>query len=552
MSGDAHLARAGAKLFAEFPPVSSAAWRAEVEQDLQGTPLEERLIWETYEGISISPYYRSEDIAGLRFAREIPRDVPGVGGIGGGPNEWTIREEIARGEPKAANEAARRALERGAGSLCFVMEPAPGGTRGVVVRSRADMADLLRGLPLDRTPICFRTGACALPVLALFLTAIDESGANGAQIRGSIDYDPIRDLLATGESQRSAQAVLAEAGAVLRSGAASLPCYQVLCVSAEPYLEAGGHAVQELGFSVAAGVEYLAAATDAGIPVVVAARQMEFRFAAASNYFIEIAKLRAARLLWTQVQEAFMARAGAYGVPAPMKVHVRGARYNKTIYGAHGNVFRGATEAMSAIIGGCDSLTLAPFDECYRAPDEVSLRLARNTQLILKHEAYLARTIDPGGGSYYLEWLTDALARKAWDLLQHVEAEGGLLAAVQAGMVQPMVAEVGEKRRLAVRSGRDGFVGVNLQPDPEERMARQVDDSSAVTALGEVRQSFQPDPADLLGSLRRAFAAGATLADTAAGMAQGSPAIVTQPLRARRGAEAIESHRLAAELEEPK
>jgi methylmalonyl-CoA mutase len=239
-------------------------------------------------------------------------------------------------------------------------------------------------------------------------------------------------------------------------------------IAAHRLQEAGATVVQELGYGIAEAIERLATAPERGQTAEDAAGAIAFSFAIGSNFFFEIAKLRAARLLWSRVCESF----GCSQCAARMMVHARTSRWNKTIYDPHNNILRGTTEAMSAAIGGCDTLAVAPFDAVYREPGEDSRRLARNTQLILKHEAWFDRTVDPAGGSYYVEVLTDSIAREAWKLIQDVEAAGGFARATAS--MDEAIAESRVKKEAAVASRRRSIVGTNNYPNTKERMLDQI------------------------------------------------------------------------------
>ncbi len=238
------------------------------------------------------------------------------------------------------------------------------------------------------------------------------------------------------------------------------------------FAEAGATAVEEAGFALAAGVDFLAALAERGVDVNRAAAALEFSFAVGSNYFFEIAKFRAFRMLWARAVESF----GGTHEAARARIAARTSKWNKTVYDPHVNILRATTEAMAAVLGGADAVTVAPFDACYKAPDEASRRLARNTQLLLKHEAWLGRVADAGGGSYALETITDFLAREGWKVMQEIEARGGFRKAQAEGMIAQALERSLAAREQAVASRRRVLVGTNQYANPAERALDRVDE----------------------------------------------------------------------------
>ncbi len=232
--------------------------------------------------------------------------------------------------------------------------------------------------------------------------------------------------------------------------------------------EAGATAVEEIGFALAAGVDFLAAMQEREVEVDRAASALEFSFAMGANYFFQIAKLRAFRMMWARAVESF----GGTLDGARARIAARTSRWNKTIYDPHVNILRATTEAMAAVLGGADSLMVAPFDECYKQPDEASRRLARNTQLLLKHEAWLGRVADAAGGSYYVEAITDFLAREGWKRFQEIEARGGYRKAQAEGAIERALASSLAAREKAVASRRSVLVGTNQFANPRRAGAR--------------------------------------------------------------------------------
>jgi methylmalonyl-CoA mutase len=431
------------KLLSEFPPIRTQTWEHAIHEDLKGADYAEKLIWRSPEGIEVRPYYRAEDVAGLKFLDAAPGDFPYVRGTHA-PGGWRIREEIDAVDPEEANSAARCAVAAGAEEIAF--------TRAAISNS-SDPGILLANL--GEIPVHFENVSAHTVHLLLSRLARRPSAAMvSADLDWGVDPDFSADVLARAPA-----------------------CFVSFTIHAERFAESGGTAVEEVGFALASGVDFIAAMQDRGIAVDRVADSVAFSFAMGPEYFMQIAKLRAFRMVWAQAVEKF----GGAGEHARARIYARTARWNKTIYDPHVNMLRATTEAMLAALGGADSIYVAPFDECYRAHDEVSRRLARNTQIILKQEALLARVADPGGGSYYLETLTDSIARKVWKQLQEIEAAGGFQKAAA------MIRQTLEQRRAAleksVLSRRRVLTGTNRFANPSERALGRIEAAPTTDAF---------------------------------------------------------------------
>ena len=435
-----------AKFLEEFPPVSTEKWQEAVVKDLKGADYAKRLIWQTDEQIPVKPFYRSDDLAGLQHLDSAPGEFPYTRGTRVS-NAWRIRERI---ESTDIGEARQRALEAlaGADEVEFVI-----GRGGLALGEPQDVLNLIEGL---RCPVHFEAGEGAAALLRLLVTAL--SGL--PDFEGSLDYDPF-----TGPGDSAAAAELI--GSAIRA----LPRFRPVTIRAHRFHDTGSTITQELGFGLAEVIEYLAELTGSGLSVDEAASSLTFSFAAGWNFFFEIAKLRAGRMLWARVVEAFHP---ARPESAQAQIHIRTSRWNKTIYDPYVNVLRATTEAMSAAMGGCDSLAVAPFDETYCYPGEPSRRLARNTSLILKHEALLDRSVDPAGGSYYVEVLTDSIARASWKLMQEIEAAGGFRKAWASGWIRASIDKSKAAKEAAVSSRKRAILGTNQYPNRKERMLANI------------------------------------------------------------------------------
>jgi methylmalonyl-CoA mutase len=395
------------------------------------------------------------------------------------------------------------------------------------------MRKLIKGL--DGAPLSFRAHQAAGAILVLYLAELKEP----ASVEGSVDFDPLGDLLLEGASARTPQEIFADTIEILNFAARKAPRLRTLAVRAGQYTEAGGTVVQELAFALATGVEYFSELTQRGLSVDEICSKIFFVFAAGSNYFFQIAKLRAFRMMWAQAVAQFEPKQADSSKAVVESVT---ARWGITAYAAHNNLLRGATEAMAAAIGGCDSIEVTPFDAALKPSGDFSRRLARNTQVILKQEAYLDRVADPAGGSYYVETLTDSLAREAWKLFQKVEAKGGLLKAMQSGFVQQEIANSRRQKDEAIAARRLSLLGTNQYPDQDEHVLDMLEQDGNVTALRTSTSGVKP--ASSSAELARQFADGLTMGDC---LAPSTTVFAVEKLSPYRGAEPFEALRLRTE-----
>ncbi len=527
----------------EFPPVSDEAWRAAVDADLKGADFDKKLLWRTYEDIAVQPYYRASALRDRHYLESAPGQAPWHRGRSASGNSWTILQEILNPDAAEANRAARQAIEDGADGVCFTSEATSAGARGVNVQTLAQMRTLIRDLPLYSTGLHIRAGANALPILANLLAALRAGKADPRDVRGSVDYDPLCVLATQGEIAGSREEMFFEVANVLESVIEEMPRFRPLSIQATPLLEAGGSAVQEVAFTLAAIVEYLSGLQARGLAPSRVLPHMQVDFAIGSTYFMEIAKLRAARMLISRVLEAFLAEGEA--VPH-VCILARTADFNKSLYDPHTNLLRSTTEAMSAAIGGADSILVAPFDKTFRAPDDDSLRLSRNIQLVLKHEAYLDKVADPAAGSYLFETLTDSLASSAWALFQRVEDMGGFLSAASNEFLKGELDRVASARKQAVASRKQVLLGVNQYPNIREKALPSLDRSSLVSEYLHHERPFKLAQDSILHSIASAYEAGSVLNDAITALSQRDQ-LIAHPIKIARAAEPFEHIRLLTE-----
>ncbi|MCD6661661.1 MAG: methylmalonyl-CoA mutase family protein [Lentimicrobium sp.] len=447
------------RLFQEFPPVSTDAWEAKILEDLKGADYEKKLIWKTAEGFSVKPYYRAEDLENISaFAQSLPGQFPYIRGGKTGSNDWKICQDIETADIERANATATDALARGANAVSFNCEK---------VNSAQDLATLLKGIDTAKVTLNFNS-AKSYPALAGWLTEV--LGEHAAAASGSFDFDPVSYVLLNGNFYASQEKDFEQLAGMLKFKS-SLPGFRLVTINGQYFHNSGSTLTQELAFALASGNEYMAYLTANGVDAATAASSFVFHFAAGSNYFMEIAKLRAARLLWAKIVEQYKP---ANEAAAAMHIHVTTANWNKTIYDPNVNMLRTTTEAMSAAIGGADLITVLPFDINFKEPDEFSTRIARNQQIILKEESSLEKVIDPAAGSYYIESLTASMADAAWALFLQVEEKGGMTEAVKTGFIQDSVAGSAKMRNADIAARRMIMLGTNQYPNLQENMLNRI------------------------------------------------------------------------------
>ena len=457
------------KLFSEFAPVSTEDWVAKITADLKGVPFEKKLVWKTGEGFNVNPFYRLEDVEGLKTTESLPGEFPYVRGTKK-DNDWKVRQNIEVCCFKAANEKALDILNKGVTSLGFVI-------KGDDV-NKENIATLLEGICPQAVELNFNTCLCKAEALIGILAEVFQAkGADLEKCYGSVNYDPFKKPLIKGKENPN---WVEGAAAVLKAGAA-LPKYRVLAVNAFNLNNAGAFITQELGYALAWGNELLAKLTEAGFTVDEVAKNIKFNFGISSNYFMEIAKFRAARWLWAEIVKAY---APACDCACKMHVHAQTSEWNMTIFDAHVNLLRSQTEAMSAAIAGVDSITVRPFDKTYQTPDDFSERIARNQQLLLKEESHFDKVVDPSAGSYYVEVLTNSLADVAWKLFLDVEEKGGFAALANAGEIQKAVNASNEARHKNVATRREILLGSNQYPNFTEVAVEKIKETASACCGG--------------------------------------------------------------------
>ena len=452
------------KLFTEFPPVSTEQWDEVIIQDLKGGDYEKKLVWKTHEGFAVRPYYRAENLKDLKFLGTLPGQFPYVRG-NVNSNDWLTRQDYCLCEigPAKANEQALDGLQKGVQSIGFCIDE----TKPLTL---ADYEVLLKDIVLSALEVnfCEVRPKVALETIENFLAYVRKQGVKPEEVNASFDVSPLHMLTTRGTlCKDKAYDILA----ACVKAVADFPKIRVINVEAFDFNDAGASIVQELGFALAIGSDYVAALTERGIDVNEIGRRMKFTFGVSSNYFMEIAKFRASRVLWSNIMDAYGATCDC---AKKIFTHAVTSAWNQTVYDAYVNMLRGTTEAMSAAIAGVHSLEVLPFDYAFRAPGEFSNRIARNVQSILKEESRFNKIVDPAGGSYYVENLTASILAAAWNLFKTVEEKGGYEEAFKAGFVQAEVKAVADKKDKNFAQRRETILGTNQFPNFLEKASDEI------------------------------------------------------------------------------
>lgn len=414
--------------FDEFPPVSTEKWEEIIQNDLKGKDYKESLRWDTRDGFDVLPFYRNEDLSNLDHSAK-----PLVTSA-----NWSILEIVEDAKPTAANKQALIALENGASGLDIRLSSDRIG-------SKKDLETLFNGIRLDIITVVFGPSISSERVIKWVHEIISDRDLSPDSLDIHFSADIFSQAVVSGDlptrewMEDSLNQMTSKSGSLM--------------INTCPYSNAGANIIQQLAFALAAGNEYLGVSAEEG-------KSLSFRFSTGTHYFPEIAKYRAFRLLWTKVLEE-------YGVTnSDLNIFSETALWNKAQNDSHNNMLRTTTEAMSAALGGCNGITVHRFDEQFETPTPFASRIARNTQLILQEEAYLSKVSDPGAGSYYIEILTEKIAKESWKLFQDIESNGGFYEGLTAGAIQQLVSDSRNQKIQAYKEEKESLIGVNkYQPD---------------------------------------------------------------------------------------
>ncbi|GHH97496.1 methylmalonyl-CoA mutase family protein [Neobacillus kokaensis] len=565
--------------FSEFPVPSYEEWREQAEKSLKGASFKDKLVTNTYEGIRLKPLYTKKDLEGILHLPSMPGTAPYLRGTRTfcyKEKPWEVSQELHYRTPEEFNEAAKSDLKRGQTMLNITLDrvsafgmdpdqvsPEDVGKGGVSISSLNDITKALEGIDLEQTPLLVQAGCAGLAVYSMLIANTKQVGQNISKLRGCIGMDPLGALAKEGTLPFSLQTAYDLLAKITLYAKDETPELKTIFIQGDPYHNAGSNAVQELAFTLASAVETIRELQERGVTIQEIASRMLFSFSIGSNVFMEIAKLRAGRILWAKIIEVF----GGDEEAQKMLIHARTSSWTKTKYDPYVNMLRGTAEAFAAIVGGADSLHVSPFDEALGQPDEFSRRIARNTQIILEKEAHLAKVADPAGGSWYVESLTDSLAKQAWQLFQQIEGHGGMYKALKNCFIQGQIKEVADQRFENIGRRKDKFVGTNMYPNlSEEKLAKHQEALDPIyqmrcAAVVTCRKSTaSKEKEKLLGLLStksgqtvdtfvKAFGEGVTIGEWIHAVNQSDLNLpIIKALKSKRGAEPFETLRENSEI----
>jgi methylmalonyl-CoA mutase len=562
----------------DFAPASYDEWRALAEADLQGASFEQKLVTHTYEGIDLQPVYSRRDRPGEGDPDGFPGQGPFVRGSrreGAVTSGWDIRQEHAHPDLAATNRAVLDDVRGGVTSLLLRLDAAArsgldpdddaatelAGRDGVMAYHADDLAAVLGGVPLDHIGVALEGGAAFLPAAAALVAVWRRAGITPQQARGAFNADPLAVFARDGQLPLAPEAALAQMADLAVWTATNYPNVTAVRVGTAPYHHAGATAVQDVAFGMATAVEYLRAMTRTGLDVDTAARQILFSISLGTHHFLAIAKLRAARRLWARVVEV------CRGSPVGMRIHARLSKRVLTVRDPYVNLLRNTVACFAAGVGGAEVITSVPFDSAAGLPDDLARRIARNTVLILQEEAHLNRVIDPPGGSWYLGWLTDQIAEKAWATFQEIEREGGMLHALFSGSAARRIDSAFAPRSRNIARRKEGITGVSEFPNlGETPLLRSAPDRAALRAAAvrrlEAARHASPaleavtadwrDAGPTTARLVEAAAAGASIGEMATALGFHADPTVIAPLTPHPFAGPFEELRAASDAAQAK
>lgn len=461
-------------LFSEFPKVSKEQWKEKALTDLKGADFDKKLVWKTLEGFDLQPYYSSEDLKNLTYLKKFENNIINVQDGSHAARYWVNREKIEVDDADSANKAAIKALNSGADGLIFDLT----GKDGI------DIKKLLNNILPLHCSVSFIADRNAAKLIKGYFTYESENHIETSQLFGSINYDPIRNLTLKGEMANDGFKILKEIVEITDTA----DRFYGLTVNSAQFQNSGSSIVQELAFTLNVAVDYIDKLVELGLSPEKIIRNIEFSMSVGTDYFLEIGKLRALRILFFKIAES-------YGLseydPGDLNIHSVSSGWTKTVYDPYVNMLRNTTEAMSAVIGGCNAMTVAPYNENFEQSTELSKRISRNVSNVLKEESYFDKIVDPSAGSYYIENITNELIQKAWSLFVETEKEGGFIKCFQAGIIQSEIKETRAKKLKLASQRKKVFVGTNQYPNTNEKLDLQQSAGTSTNESGNV-EVLQP------------------------------------------------------------
>ncbi len=458
------------KLFDEFPPITTEQWEEVIKKELKGADYEKKMLWHTLEGFTVKPYYRKEDLERVPYLHQKEKNLPLYRAIKANNNDWIIYEEIYVSQIEKANRQAIEALQKGAEGIEFIIQEKIHYDLVSLFHEQSEFSNLVEHIDLEKVPIRFISGCNTSILLSMLEEEIDKQKLNISKLNITFDDDPLGHVTLNGNFFSSEESLYSQMASLVRYANRVIPKGKSVAVNGYFFHNAGATSVQEVAFSLAIASEYLTNLTENGLSLKTVIQNLTFNMGVGSNYFMEMAKFRALRFLWTKLIKSYDETLQNI----ELSIHAITSNWNKTAYDPYINLLRNTTEAMSAILGGVDSLTVRPFDVIYKMPTPFSQHLSRNIQLILKYESHLDKVIDPAGGSYYIESLTYSLITEAWKLFIKIQEWGGYLQAFKTGKIQELMESIQQKRDMNMAMRQEILLGTNQYPNVNERIFNQI------------------------------------------------------------------------------
>ncbi len=465
----------------DFPSPTYDEWKEKVEKDLKGASFDKKLITKTIEGISLNPIYTRESLQKNSLLDQYPGSgsTRATNAAGYFNSEWLINQRIELSDADEFNTALKDALNRGQNSIYISLDKASKlgldadyaetndvGNGGLSISGLSSLSRSLDGIDITKYPIFISTGFSSVPFISILSAYCKRNNIDISKLTGSVEADPIGYWALEGELPVPVNSAISGIKTSLDWKIKNAPKLKTCNVSSLPYVNSGANGVQELAFMLATTAEYLRKLIDLGANINDAAQNIKVTLGIGSSFFPEVSKFRAAKVLWKNLISAF----GGNKKSQAINIFAISSQFNKTKFDPYVNMLRTTTETFSAIMGGIDSLQVAPFDSVFSTPDDFSRRIARNTQIILKEEAHFGNTIDPAGGSYFVENLTEKIAKKAWKKFQQIEKNGGMIESLKNNFIQNDIEEVYTERAKLIAKRKSVIVGTNMYANPTEEL----------------------------------------------------------------------------------
>jgi len=522
--------KSGSQLLSDFVPHTREQWRREVDNLLKSRSYEKIMQTDTYEGIKLKPIYDRFDTESLTFPKNLPGFFPFLRGTtaeGYIEKSWLIDQNTFSADPAEFNNLLLDALDNGQNSIFIKVDSLTEngidpideykleiGKAGISVFRLEDLKIALSKIILNEIPINIVAGNAAPQMFAMLIALVKDAKMDLTHIQGSVGYDPIGILVRSGFLKQGLDAAFNEMKAICTWALNYVPGIRTIGIDGFSYYNAGANAVQELACVLSTGIEYIRKMQEKGLEINKIISQIKFGLGLGSNLFMEIAKIRAARILWAKITSEFGIEKGS----GKMFIQAQSGMFNKTRYDAYVNILRSSTEVLSGILGGCDSIQAGAFDKILNHPGKLSQRIARNQQLILREECHLDKIIDPVGGSWYIETLTSEIAEKVWKLIQKIEKQGGIIAALKQEFIQKMIKKTSYDRINDFECRKTIVVGVNKYVNLDEKTLPEPEFYFTEFSKKRIHQAClsksiktRVDPTDPVNSMIIAFSEGASL-----------------------------------------